>query len=115
MATIRHIQLARGTTEEWETSDSALWFGEIGIDTTLHRIKVGDGESLWDELPYYDDSDELRELLSELSRSLRVIDGGKAGTNEADYGSTDEPYDEDVTPVEDISGSTDEITTIEDD
>ena len=47
------IQMRRGTTSEWNTADPILNEGEIGYNSTLTSFKIGDGESLWSELDYY--------------------------------------------------------------
>ena len=46
------IQVRRGTTSEWNTADPTLQEGEIGYNSTLGQIKVGDGYSLWSDLDY---------------------------------------------------------------
>jgi hypothetical protein len=45
--------MRRGTTSEWNTADPILNEGEIGYNSTLTSFKIGDGESLWSELDYY--------------------------------------------------------------
>jgi hypothetical protein len=47
------IQMRRGTTSEWNSADPILNEGEIGYNSTLASFKIGDGESLWSELDYY--------------------------------------------------------------
>jgi hypothetical protein len=46
------IKIKRGTTTQWNNSLTPLQLGELGLDTTLNRIKVGNGTSLWSTLPY---------------------------------------------------------------
>jgi hypothetical protein len=46
------IQMRRGSTSDWNTADPILNEGEIGYNTTLGQIKVGDGSSSWSELEY---------------------------------------------------------------
>ena len=46
------IQVRRGSTSDWNTADPTLNEGEIGYNSTLGQIKVGDGYSLWSELDY---------------------------------------------------------------
>jgi len=46
------IQMRRGTTSEWNAADPTLNEGEIGYNSTLGQIKVGDGETIWSELDY---------------------------------------------------------------
>jgi plastocyanin len=46
------VQIRRGTTSQWAQSTKILKVGEIGIDTTLNRLKIGNGTSLWVNLPF---------------------------------------------------------------
>jgi hypothetical protein len=45
--------MRRGTTSEWNSADPILNEGEIGYNSTLTSFKIGDGESLWSQLDYY--------------------------------------------------------------
>jgi hypothetical protein len=47
------IQVRRGTTPQWNTANPTLEEGEIGYNSTLGQIKVGDGTSLWADLDYF--------------------------------------------------------------
>ena len=47
------IQMRRGTTSEWNSADPILNEGEIGYNSTLYSFKIGDGETVWSELDYY--------------------------------------------------------------
>jgi hypothetical protein len=46
------IQLKRGTSAQWADSNVPLRSGELGFDTTRNRLKVGDGGTLWADLPW---------------------------------------------------------------
>jgi hypothetical protein len=46
------IQLRRGTTSEWSSSNPTLAAGELGLDTTLQAFKIGDGSQAWADLPF---------------------------------------------------------------
>ena len=46
------IRIRRGTTTQWDSSTKILETGELGLDITLNKIKVGNGSSLWTALPY---------------------------------------------------------------
>jgi len=46
------IRIRRGTTAQWNASTNVLAAGEIGLDTSLSKLKVGNGSSLWQSLPY---------------------------------------------------------------
>ena len=46
------IRIRRGTTTQWNSSTKILESGEFGMDTTLNKIKIGNGTSLWNNLPF---------------------------------------------------------------
>lgn len=46
------IRIRRGTTTQWNSSTKILETGELGLDTTLNKLKAGNGSSLWSALPY---------------------------------------------------------------
>ena len=46
------IQVRRGTTSQWNTANPTLEEGEIGYNTTLGQMKIGDGTSVWADLDY---------------------------------------------------------------
>ncbi len=46
------IKIRRGTTQQWASSTRVLQLGELGLDTTLNKVKVGNGSSLWSALPW---------------------------------------------------------------
>jgi hypothetical protein len=47
------IQVRRGTTSQWNTANPTLEEGEIGYNSTLGQIKIGDGSTVWGELDYF--------------------------------------------------------------
>lgn len=57
MSEIKEIQVTlcprSDTKTNWETKNYTLEKNEIGIDTTSHNFKVGDGTTKWNSLPYY--------------------------------------------------------------
>ena len=46
------IQFRRGTTKSWRNTKSKLSAGQPGYDKEKHKIKIGDGQTLWNDLPY---------------------------------------------------------------
>ena len=46
------IRIRRGTTTQWNASTKILQAGELGLDTTLNKVKTGNGVGLWSTLPY---------------------------------------------------------------
>lgn len=59
------IRIRRATTLEWSTSTRILQVGELALDTTLNKIKVGNGQYTFSQLPF------LNVLPSELSELVQ--------------------------------------------
>jgi hypothetical protein len=47
------IIIRRDTTVNWEENNPVLLAGEPGYETDSYKIKIGDGQSKWLDLPYY--------------------------------------------------------------
>ncbi len=61
MATFsKRIQLRNDSATNWASANPVLLEGEIGIeiDATRNRIKIGDGSTAWNDLPYFLDARE---------------------------------------------------------
>jgi hypothetical protein len=46
------IQFKRGLTSNWRKLKKPLEAGQPGYDKDKHKIKIGDGQHLWNDLPY---------------------------------------------------------------
>jgi len=46
------IQLRRGLSTQWAASNPTLAAGEIGIETDTQQLKIGNGSTAWNSLPY---------------------------------------------------------------
>lgn len=46
------FQFRRGSTEEWKSVNPILRSGEPAWDSTLRKMKIGDGITNWKDLPY---------------------------------------------------------------
>lgn len=46
------VQLRRGSTSDWSTANPTLAAGEVGVDTSLTKFKVGNGSTAWNSLGY---------------------------------------------------------------
>jgi hypothetical protein len=46
------LQVRRGTTSEWSSTNPTLAAGEIAWDSTSNQFKVGDGVRLWSQIDY---------------------------------------------------------------
>lgn len=66
------IQFRRGTTKSWKATKIKLASGQPGYDKDKHKIKVGDGERLWEDLPYASGISSKEVLDSETSAKDRI-------------------------------------------
>ncbi|AMV35625.1 hypothetical protein VN12_26270 [Pirellula sp. SH-Sr6A] len=46
------IQLRRDAATNWGGENPVLFEGELGVDTTSKNLKLGDGSSAWNDLPF---------------------------------------------------------------
>jgi hypothetical protein len=53
----RVIALRRDTEAEWAADNPTLAVGETGWTTDTRRVKLGDGVTAWNDLPYAVDGD----------------------------------------------------------
>ena len=51
------FQLRRGNLIEWETKNPVLAVGEPSFVIDKFKLKIGDGSTAWNDLPYIADSD----------------------------------------------------------
>ena len=49
------IQLKRGSSLAWQRLNPILAIGEPGFEKDTYRLKIGDGFTPWNELPYQDE------------------------------------------------------------
>ena len=78
---LARLLLRRGTTHEWVSANPILARGEAGVDTTVNKIKIGDGVSTWNELAWTNQFtiDELYDVdINNIKNSqLLVFQNGK--------------------------------------
>lgn len=54
MATSRQrIQLRRDTAANWTAANPVLLAGEVGVETDTSKLKIGNGSTAWNALPYF--------------------------------------------------------------
>lgn len=72
------IQFKRGTSAAWASATVPLAAGEMGVDLTLKRVKIGDGATLWPALPWITTDAEavarLEELADQIDTSISMVD-----------------------------------------
>lgn len=56
------IKIRRGTTTQWAASNRVLQLGELGLDTTLNKLKAGNGTTPWSSLPFLQADVDITEL-----------------------------------------------------
>jgi hypothetical protein len=66
------IQFKRGSSESWGKIKNPLADGQPGYDRDRKKIKIGDGESSWDKLPYASGMSAEEILSSEEDAKKRV-------------------------------------------
>jgi hypothetical protein len=70
------IQVRRGTTGEWDAANPTLEEGEIGYNSTLGQMKIGDGSTAWSSLYYIENSSTLGDSLGSY-----ILDSEKSAVN----------------------------------
>lgn len=70
-AVVNTIQMRRGTSAQWTSSNPVLASGEVGIETDTRLFKFGNGTLSWNSLPYTTTSTYQIDLL--------VVAGGGGG------------------------------------
>ena len=79
------LQLKRGTAERWYTVNPILAIGEPGFVYDANKLKIGDGVTPWNELPYIEGSASETVNLVPVDGSLIIKD------NTIDIGISAEP------------------------
>jgi effector-binding domain-containing protein len=82
---LTRIVIRNDSSINWESSNPVLLKGEMGVDTDLNKIKIGDGFKTWKELSYssdsgYDDTQIKSEIKSNAD-AISVLIGTKEGDN----------------------------------
>lgn len=52
MSVYTRIRLRRASASSWTSTNPTLLAGEVGVDTTNNKIKIGTGSAVWTALPY---------------------------------------------------------------
>lgn len=58
------FRLRRGLAATWVSTNDVLLEGEFGLEKDTSRIKIGDGTTPWNSLPYWGDSTEVKTITS---------------------------------------------------
>jgi hypothetical protein len=71
---ITRMQQRRGTTLQWDTANTILASGEIGVNTDNYQFKIGDGFSTWSELDYFQNFTQLGDTYATIDDLEALID-----------------------------------------
>ena len=97
------IQVRRGTTSEWSTSNPILAAGEVGYNTTLDQIKIGDGTTAFNSLEYFPTLSDAQTFTNKtlttpnINGSGIVFEGSTADAYETTLTVTDPTADNTIT------------------
>ncbi len=67
------IQLRRDTATNWTTNDPVLANGEIGIDTTVSKFKIGDGSTTWNSLSFVSGTSDNTAIHDNVAGEINAI------------------------------------------
>ena len=65
------FQLRRGLKATWEKNNPVLAYGEPGFEKDTYRLKIGDGETAWNDLDYFGES----AIVETDGESIDIVDG----------------------------------------
>jgi hypothetical protein len=79
------IKLRRDTAANWSSVNPVLNDGEMGLDTTNDKIKIGDGTNNWSALPYsFDTPSEVTTKANSAQSAAEATAAGALTTHEGD-------------------------------
>ena len=89
----QQIQLRNDITANWASANPVLARGEVGVDTTLGKFKIGNGTSTWSQLTFQTgniadfvftyDSEDTESIMSVANHDM-IIRTTRSGTQDAD-------------------------------
>ena len=81
MTARQHIQIRRDTSANWAAVNPTLKDGELGYETGVGRLKVGNGTTAWSGLQYVTSSNAVR--IDSSTLGVLYVGKASAGTSEA--------------------------------
>ena len=67
------IQLRRDTSENWSVNNPVLFQGEAGYETDAGYLKIGNGITPWNDLPYFMGGGVTENAINELQAQIDEI------------------------------------------
>lgn len=72
------IRLKRDLAVDWNSRNPRLDPGEPGFESDTGRLKVGNGRTAWQDLPYYVPSSEMQRLIDDAVAEADIGGSGQA-------------------------------------
>jgi hypothetical protein len=76
MPVVTQIQIRRGTAAQWTSANPTLASGEQGFETDTNKMKVGNGSTAWNSLPYIAADGDI----TGVTAGTGISGGGTSGT-----------------------------------
>jgi hypothetical protein len=86
------IQVRRGSSSNWTTTNPVLSEGEIGFETDSGKFKIGNGSSVWSSLDYFGGEVDLSGYLTLSSASTTYLTQASASTTYLTQASASNTY-----------------------
>jgi len=67
------IQLRRDSSEKWSANNPVLFQGEAGYETDTNYLKIGNGITPWNDLPYFMGGGDLENTINQLQTQIADI------------------------------------------
>jgi hypothetical protein len=82
---LARIQMRRGLAAEWAAANPVLAQGELAFETDTGRTKIGDGETVYLDLPAYATYDQMVEALADIETARdAALAAASAADDDAD-------------------------------
>jgi hypothetical protein len=76
MPVVTQIQIRRGTAAQWTSTNPTLASGEQGFETDTNKMKIGNGSTVWNSLPYIAADGDI----TGVTAGTGITGGGTSGT-----------------------------------
>jgi hypothetical protein len=76
MPVVTQIQIRRGTAAQWTSTNPTLASGEQGFETDTNKMKIGNGATAWNSLPYIAADGDI----TGVTAGTGISGGGTSGT-----------------------------------
>ena len=69
------FKVRRGLADTWKQQNPVLAYGEPGFEKDTYKLKIGDGTTEWNLLPYVNAEDltELKEQINQLTTNVQSL------------------------------------------